>query len=143
MNSDNDSTAISAPIWTAVSDSYPVLETRIISNTQDVKDLPPNSVWIGQNVADRGRSTIHFDGSNPGLGNLGLKFENLSVTGIYKKTFQSYLLNKEDTGRLYLMVVGTETDNTSIKCFLNPASNADSVDIFELPGRPLIANRIK
>ena len=40
------------------------------------------------------------------------------------------------------MVVGSETDNGSASNFLNESSNADSVDVFEIPGRPIIMKRV-
>ena len=40
-------------------------------------------------------------------------------------------------GRAYLMVVAGETVDTS-KNYMNPFSNKDVVDIFELVGRPII-----
>lgn len=142
--SDNDASAKNGMINTAVSDYYPVLETRIISRVQDIAEMPANSFWVGQNIAERGRSTINlWDEEAPlGLGNLGLKFENLASSGNYKKTFQAYVFNHNNSGRLYLMVVGSETDNTSMKCFFNQSSNMDAVDIFELPGRPIVMRRI-
>jgi hypothetical protein len=75
---------------------------------------------------------------------LGLKFEPvgyLDTGSHYKKTFQSYIFNKDNSGRLYLMVVGSETDNSDPDgtCQLNAYSSNDVVDLFEIPGRPLIA----
>jgi hypothetical protein len=135
--SSNDSLGTSAAFKTT-GDSYPVMETRILSRTQDILGLPANSITVGANSASRGRSTV----SIPDVGNLGLKFETVTPA-VYKKTYQSYILNKDNSGRLYLMVVGSETDNTNANglTYLNPASNNDSVDIFELPGRPLLINR--
>jgi hypothetical protein len=146
-SSTNDSSGKNEFISTAVSDGYPVLETRIISRVQDIEALPKDTVWVGMDTADRGRSGVNIlsteDLAPLGLGNLGLKFEKLDATTAYHKTYQSYIINKEDSGRLYLLVVGSETDNTSTgSCFFNHASDMDSVDIFELPGRPLLMRRI-
>jgi hypothetical protein len=146
LSSLKDSSGMNDPISTPISDDYPVLETRIINRIQDIEALPKDTVWVGLNTASRGRSTVHIDSNDLaplGLGNLGLKFEKLDTTGSYHKTYQSYVINKEDSGRLYLLVVGSETDNTSTgSCFFNQASNSDSVDIFELPGKPLLMRRI-
>jgi hypothetical protein len=146
LSSLNDASGKSVSISTAVSDGYPVLDTRIISRVQDIEALPKGTVWVGQNSADRGRSAVHISDSTIaplGMGNLGLKFEKLSTTAPYHKTYQSYIINKNDSGYLYLLVVGSETDNTSTgSCFFNHASSRDSVDIFELPGRPLLMRRI-
>jgi hypothetical protein len=123
----------------------PTIENKIAVRVQDITDIPSNFAEIGKSSADRGRNEIHFpeDQAPLGLGNLGLNFESLPaaemLTGL-KKTFQSYILNKENSGRLYLMVVGSETDNDSQDNFFNPYSPKDVVDLFELPGRPLMTN---
>jgi len=142
-NDDNDGLAKNENISTAVTDGNPVLETRIISRPQDMVQLQPGNVIFGVNTADRGRTTIHMDSTEAplGLNNLGLRFEKLDSTGEYQKTFQSYILNKENKGNLYLMVIGSETDNTGASRFFSEFSNNDSVDIFELPGRPLLKRR--
>jgi hypothetical protein len=137
LDSTNDSSGRSEHISTAVSDSFPVLESRIISKVQNIIDSPPNAVIYGSNSADRGRSTINIPDAPLGLGNLGLKFERLDTTGFYQKTYQSYILNQENDGRLYLMVVSSETDQSSMSRFFNESSNSDTVDIFEIPGRPI------
>lgn len=136
LDNQNDASGKSESISTAITDGYPVLDTRIISRVQDILDTSANSAQIGQNTADRGRSTIDVNGPIA-LGNLGLKFERLNVWGDYQKTYQSYILNKDNEGSLYLMVVGTETDSTSPSRYLNQGSSSDTVDIFQLPGRPL------
>lgn len=139
----NDSLALNEMLSTAVTDFHPVIETRIASRTQDMLDVPPNQVNIGvtDSTDGRGRHQIHIQDASIGLGNLGLKFEKLDGYGTYQKTFQSYILNQENTGKLYLMVVGTETGNDTYYRIMNPASNLDSVDIFELPGRPLTVRK--
>ena len=136
-DSSNDSRGRSENITTAVTDGFPVLESRIISKVQNIIDSPPNAVIYGGNTADRGRSTINIPDAPIGFGNLGLKFEKLDTTGSYQKTYQSYILNRDNDGRLYLMVVSSETDESSQSRFFNESSNLDTVDIFEMPGRPL------
>jgi hypothetical protein len=143
----NDSTAMNGLIASPTTDfpGYSVLETRIISRVQDIETLPNGSFWVGINAADRGRSTIHIESEEQapfGLGNLGLKFEKLTTSSNYHKTYKAYVLNKENSGRIYLMVIGNEDDNLSSACYFNHASNDDSVDIFELPGKPLLLRRI-
>lgn len=138
LDTTNDSRGKNELISTAVSDGDPVLETRIISRTQDVMGLPPESVtfgYVSPTGSYRGRAAVRIDDAPLGLGNLGLKFEKLDSTGNYQKTYQTYILS--DDGKLRLMVVGSETDNTAYSKFLNQASNSDVVDIFELPGRPI------
>jgi hypothetical protein len=141
----NDSSGANDAISTATSDPYPVIETHAVSKVQDIEGIPANTAIVGvnNNASGRGRSEVNLPADKAPLGfnNLGLKFEKLSVGSSYKKSYQSYLYNKDDSGRLYMMVVGSETDNNGTSTFLNPYSNLDSVDLFELPGRPVIANR--
>jgi len=142
-DSDNDAAAKSEGISTAVTDSYPILNTRIISRVQDFIDLIPNDATIGVSPGDRGRYTVTMvDEMAPrGLHNLGLKFEKLDSSGEYQKTYQAYTFNRENEGRLYLMVVGSETGSDSTSRIFNENSTLDSVDIFEMQGRPLTARR--
>lgn len=125
--------------------SFPVMKTEITSRVQDIVDVPANTAQIGLNSADRGRRTIYLTGTKIGKSTLGLNFENLSANAFsyYQKTYQSYILNKDNSGRLYLMVVGSESSNTGVYCKFDPYVGSDSVDIFELPGRPIITNRNK
>jgi hypothetical protein len=140
----SDTSALGGNIQTALSDSYPILETRIISKIQDIATLPMNSFWVGENDAFRGRYTIGIspEYAPQGASTLGLKFEKLTASGTYKKTYQSYIFNKDNSGRLYLMVVGSESDNLSGSCYFDQNIGNDSVDFFELPGRPLVMRRI-
>ena len=131
LYSSNDAMALNEDISTTVSDPYPVLETRIISRPQDIIDKPADSAMIGLYPASRGMSGLSVSDSTY----LGLKFEKLDTTGSYQKTYQSYILNKESKGDLYLMVVGSETDNDSTSRYLG--SSSDTVDIFQIPGRPI------
>ena len=65
-----------------------------------------------------------------------------------KKVFQAYLFNKaykdatgtyrDLTGRLYLLVISSETDLNSSDVLLSPFSTKDTVDLFELTGRPVV-----
>jgi len=141
LDSTNDSNGRSENISTVFSDNYPVLETRIVSKVQDIIDSSAGSVLFGVGSADRGRAQVSIPGAPFGNGNLGLKFERLDSTGYYQKTYQSYILNRENEGHLYLMVVGSETDNSSNSRFFNENYSLDTVDIFEMPGRPLTVRR--
>ena len=136
-DSSNDSMGRSENISTATSDGFPILDTRIISRVQDIIDSPANAVIFGTGGADRGRSAINISGAPLGMGNLGLKFEKLDSTGYYQKTYQSYMLNKDNNGRLYLMVIASESDRSSMSRYFNERSDTDTVDIFEIPGRPI------
>jgi len=142
-DSDNDGAAKNEDISTAVTEAYPVLNTRVISRVQDFIDLIPNDATIGVSPGDRGRYTVKMiDEMAPmGLHNLGIKFEKLDSSGEYQKTYQAYTFNRENEGRLFLMVVGSETGSDSTSRIFNENSTLDSVDIFEMPGRPLTARR--
>jgi len=143
LNSDNDSACQSEAIATT-GDAYPVLQTRVISPVQDVINRKPGGVTIGVGTADRGRTEVQLQDAVYGKRTLGLKFEKLNSIGNWQKTYQPYVFNKDDSGRLYLMVVASESDGQSQSRFLNhmaPANKQDSVDIFEIPGRPLTTKR--
>jgi hypothetical protein len=66
----------------------------------------------------------------------------------YIKVYQAYLYNEtyEDnsgfyrdlTGRIYLLVVSSETNKDTGNIMLNGFSDKDTIDIFELVGRPII-----
>ena len=148
LDVDRDSSGFSESISNnpSISDEhFPVLNTHIMGRVQDIIDVPPNGVEIGPRIAGRGRSTVHITDSDDllGLGNLGLNLGtvySVSYSLNYQKGYQAYILNKEDTGKLYLMVVGSETNNSGYTPVsrLSPFSNNDTVDIFQIPGRPLM-----
>jgi len=140
-DSTNDSNGRSENISTVFSDNHPVLESRIVSKIQDIIDSTAGSVLFGVGTADRGRAQINIPDALLGEGNLGLRFERLDSTGYYQKTYQSYILNRENSGHLYLMVVASETDSSSNSRFFNENYSLDTVDIFEMPGRPITARR--
>jgi hypothetical protein len=128
-------------VKTVCSDTYPNIETVVKVRVQDVLGLPTHDVVYGVNSADRGRSRVYLTDTTDaiGHGNLGLKFEVLDpqYVGSYQKSYQTYVFNQGNEGRLYLMVVGSETNNDSASRILNEKSDRDTVDIFELPGKPL------
>jgi hypothetical protein len=79
-----------------------------------------------------------------GQNTLGLKFEDTTAgTQVpYQKTYQSYILNKDNDGHLYMMVVGSENSNSSTAYppyshYFDENSVTDTVDLFPLPNRPL------
>ena len=69
------------------------------------------------------------------------------TSGHHKKTYQMYLFNRSGKnflssdnnlmGRMYLMVISGETINPTDN-MLNNFSNSDTVDVYELIGRPLV-----
>jgi hypothetical protein len=130
-------------VWSLVSEPYPVLETKVVSRVQDIIGETSNTVVFGVSAATlgRGRYQIMIPDAELGLGNFGLKFEKLDTSASYQKTYQSYILNKENNGELYLMVVGSETGSDSTSRIFNENSNNDTIDIFQIPGRPLTVRR--
>jgi hypothetical protein len=142
------------PPYTSALDSLvsgPTLETRVVLRTQDIMDTPAGSVVIGRDAsAERGRSMVYLPSGQYGTGALGLTFESVRFDAAsvdhYKKTYQSYALN--DSGKVRMVVVGSESDNvipaatTDGTCVFSPFSTKDVVDVFEIPGRPLISDRI-
>jgi hypothetical protein len=142
LNAVNDSQGINDQISTNVGLPSQTLETRIISRPQDIISRDFEDVQIGVTPADRGFSEIHITGENLlGFGNLGLLYEPLQTAPNFQKTYQSYVVNKDGNGELYLMVVGSETHNSDTTTMLNPNSNSDTVDMFRMPGRPLTVRR--
>jgi hypothetical protein len=141
LSSTNDGMGANDLISTNVGLPTQVLETRIISRTQDILGRYFEDVEIGVEPADRGRIGVNITGDNLiGAGNLGLMFEPLQHDATYQKTYQTYVVNKDGNGELYLMVVGSETHNTDTTTMLNPSAY-DSVDMFRMPGRPLTLRR--
>lgn len=141
FNDVNDASAMNDNIQYATSENHIVLDQRKVSGTQDIEYLQPDEVSYGDSTADRGRSTISIDSAPLGVGTLGSSYLSVDSAPDYKKTYQSYLFNKNTDGtqgRLYLMVTGTENDNNGASCFFDENSLTDVVDIFELPGRPII-----
>lgn len=126
---------------------------------QDPLDTIKNDFKLGDNKesGNRGRSKfVLTKGENDGIkiGELTpyIKYGSdstwTSAKG-NKKVYQSYLFNKsyydssygtyrDLTGRLYLLVVSSESDNNESDILLSPFSQKDTVDIFELIGRPVI-----
>ena len=145
LKASNDSSGYSESIslgssYFATTDANPVLETMPRIRTQDILDQDSENVHIGSiGPADRGRKAVHIDGATLGLGNLGLKYDTLysNALGHYQKTYQSYVVNKDSSGEMYLMVVGSESDSVSPSRYLDESSNNDVVDLFRLPGRPI------
>jgi hypothetical protein len=140
LTTDEDSKCKSEPISTLLSDSNPTLKTRVITATQDIIGTDQDGVLIGAAPAHRGRVGVQVPDAVYGVGTIGLQFEKLNTTGAYQKTYQSYVV--EDSGRLRLMVVSSESDGTTASRYFDPMTGNDTVDVFEIPGRPLSAKRI-
>jgi hypothetical protein len=132
LNTDKDASGDYVPIAFANTDNDPTLTTQIVSRIHDVMDSTEVIIGVSSSpwpLAYRGRSRITSSGED-----LSLKMGKLTTAGTYQKTYQSYLLDKDCSGELYLVVVGSESDNGST---LRSFAGSDAVDIFRLPGRPL------
>jgi hypothetical protein len=121
---------------------------------QDPLNALTNDYFLGQGTsAKRGRNDLKMTtGENPafkvGSGRPYIIYPETPTipTDHNKKVYQFFLFmrsgmnyhsNPDLMGRLYLMVVAGETkDNT--RNYLNPFSDKDVIDIFELVGRPII-----
>jgi hypothetical protein len=123
--------------------STSVLETAPIHRIQCPTDTISGDFEVGKISAFRGMSGfVLTNGVNDfikmGKRTPGIEYVSIaSLTG-YKKVYQVYLLNLNSSGRLYLLIVAGETGKTISKTILNHNTLLDTVDIFELIGRPLI-----
>ena len=112
---------------------------------------------LSKPTSSRGRTYFRLTDGKNGFFKLGLKTTYIKYRTLVgwdtidgdKKVFQAYLYNeayydaisgtyRDLTGRIYLMVVSSETNNDSAAAFLNGFSDLDAVDIFELSGKPII-----
>lgn len=135
-----------------------VIDVTTKARLQDPMDSMANDFQIGLSKESGSRGRNHFvltDGNNSffKLGEL-TPYIKYGVLGSWtadkgnKKVFQAYLFNKsykdnigryrDLTGRMYLLVVSSETGLSGTEILLNPYSVSDAVDIFELVGRPVI-----
>lgn len=148
-----DYTCYSDLIWNALGDGDTIL-TSARGKLQDPLCAYTNDFKLGDQAAKRGRCDFRMTiAGNPvfKVGNARPYVTYPDVIGLIeeghkKKVYQFYVFmrsgkdyhtNSDLMGRIYLMVVAGETvDDT--KSYLNPFSNKDVVDIFELVGRPII-----
>jgi hypothetical protein len=145
VSASNDSVALSESFATNFSELSSILTNAVMTQIQDIVGLPPDAVGLGSTPVARGMSRVSMppEYAPLGLHNLGLRYSPLTSSApAYQKTYQSYILNKDETGKLYLVVVGSESGNNSTGCYLNHTNSNDSVDIFELPGRPLTNRKV-
>lgn len=123
-----------------VNTSY--MDVAPIKKVQDPLETIPNDFRLGTSGdAFRGRNGITLtDGENTvyKLGNFSPEIEYLPTASGYKKVYQAYIFNKNNTGRLYLLIISGETNNTGTRTVLNGRTVRDTADIFELVGRPLL-----
>ena len=134
-------------------DTSEVVMTSVVRKLQDPLNALTNDFILGNSAAKRGRSDFQMTiGGNPlfkvGSGRPYLVYPETSAipTGHSKKVYQFYLFMQSGKsyqatadlmGKIYLMVVAGETADGT-KNLINPFSNKDVVDIFELVGRPII-----
>lgn len=128
------------------------LYTEAVAKIQDPLNTEDNSFTIGSasnlnNQTSRGVSDITLTtGTSDEMFRLSykrpyIKYMTLDNSGaVYKKVFQSYLFIKITNGvaKPYLAVISNESNNDTTTTELNPYSSKDTIDLFELVGRPLI-----
>ena len=145
MTGGNDCSGDYTPISMSNTGADPTIETYVVSAVQDIMDRPEGTALIGRTDAVRGRAGVVLPGAplsgSDGYPYVGLKMGKLDTTGQYQKTYQSYLIDKDSSGELYLMVMGSESDNASAERYFTYSAGYDSVDLFRMPGRPLASRR--
>jgi hypothetical protein len=152
----NDYLGIGTDINTGILNTS-IIETNVKSPLQDPLDTEVNDFQLGNTSPNTNRGRSNFvltSGINSSikLGELTpyINYGTLSTwpaTNGYKKVYQSYLYNesyydgsyyRDLTGRVYLLVVSSETNQNTPNILLSGLSSNDTVDIFELKGRPII-----
>jgi len=134
-----------------VSSSF--IYTDAVNYIQDPLKATPGTFVIGSasnlnNQTSRGVSDIILS-SDPNDSNFQLSFKRpsiqyttVSTSGtIYKKVFQPYLYLKIDSNGVtkpYMAVISSESKNDTVETKINNYTDKDTIDLFELIGRPLI-----
>lgn len=133
------------------------LEVRSKESLQSPLDTIVNDFQLGVSKPSTSRGRTFFrlsDGENDFI-KLGvltpyIKYGTLTWPTIngYKKVYQAYLYNqayvdnasvhRDLTGKVYMLVVSSETNQGDNQILLSGFSDRDAVDIFELVGRPII-----
>jgi len=124
-----------------------------LSKINDPLSSPVNTFTIGDssntdNETSRGVTKIFLsdDAEDTIFNHLpkrpAIKYSSIDNIGtFYKKLFQPYLFIIVDDDKIakpYLAVISGETGNSSVLNELNNYSNRDTIDLFELVGRPII-----
>jgi len=152
-----DYTGESTPLDIAQLSDASVYETSPKVRRQDPLDTITNDFILGSSskTNSRGRYNMSLTlGKNDSF-KLGFKtpeifYENsigwTSASGT-KKVFQAYLFNEsivtsgkanDLTGKIYLLVIGSENSSSGPENKLTSISETDVVELFELEGRPII-----
>ncbi len=135
-----------------------MLETNAKVKLQDPLDTITNDFMLGQQSKSNSRGRFDFrltGGKNKSI-KLGFQTPHLVYDEVLdwpyddvKKVFQSYLFNKASknptdgdprdlTGRMFLVVLSSESENSTSSVVISSSSIFTAVDMFELVGRPLI-----
>ena len=126
-----------------------ILESSYIAKLQDPLEAKPFDFNIGPSIStSRGMPNFLMTLSDNDSFKLSYPRPHIiyleATNSEYRKVFQTYLFNKmEDnstSGLLYMMVIGSypEYGSSDKVVYLNSSSNKDTVDLFELYGRPVI-----
>jgi hypothetical protein len=127
--------------------------TQALLKSQDPLLALPNDFKLGNTGAERGRNDFRLTMGANDIYKLSstprshIIYESTTAlsTGHNKKVYQVYLFNRSDkgvstadlTGRMYMMVISGEK-KSSTENMLDGMLNLDTVDLFEMVGRPLI-----
>lgn len=133
------------------------LEVRSKESLQSPLDTIVNDFQLGLSKpsTSRGRTFFRLSEGENDFVKLGvltpyIKYGTLAWTADngYKKVYQAYLYNqayvdnggvhRDLTGKVYMLVVSSETSQNETQILLSGFSDRDAVDIFELVGRPII-----
>jgi hypothetical protein len=126
------------------SDSGKSLAIPALTKITDPISIPINTFSIGDplnanNDKSRGITDISLSSLNK---RPAIKYASIGNTGnFYKKVFQPYLFMRVDSNKVakpYLAIISSETGNASTINELNGFSDKDTIDLFEIIGRPII-----
>jgi hypothetical protein len=134
--------ASNLPIWCGAFPSVSNLQQSCIA---DPVASPQGDVLVGSEAsAYQGRKGLLLSKSGSKVYALDRQFPDVAYgpltlhgPGVYQKIHQSYLFVEESTGAVYMLVLSSETvpDNELVR--FTGYEGTDTVDIFEIIGRPL------
>jgi len=135
----------------------PLKETEVYFPIQDLLDTLSNDFILGSSSKSNSRGKFNLNLTESGnpifspdnhrlIMEYGKLEEELPEGGL-KKVFQFYLMRSANspvlgdnnvTGRVFLVVISSESGNDTVYNKIDGLTNKDCVDIFELLGRPVI-----
>ena len=121
---------------------YSLLGTSESGPSQDPLDAYNGDVLVGSGTSvERGRNgmLLSVSSENPvyGFNPYPHVLYQPTAAGVYKKVFQGYIFEEAVTGRMLLTIITGENCQTIPNNYLMSSNIRDTVDTFELVGRPL------